>query len=117
MLGNLDNFSSHKKLATFIGIDPSLKQSGSSIMYQGKITKKGNSYLRRTIYQMAVCAIRYSNKFKAYFEKKISEGKKYKQAVIAVANKLLKTIFSMLKNKTKFDNSNLVLGVSKRVSN
>lgn len=113
MLTNINDFSSHKKLSAFIGIDPSLKQSRSSVFYQGKITKRGNSNLRRTIYQMAVCVVRSCDKFSAYFHKKIDEGKKYKQAIIAVANKLLKTIFSMLKNKTKFSNSNLVLGVSK----
>ena len=56
--------------------------------------------------------IRTCPKFHDYFTKKREEGKKFKQAVIAVANKLLKTIFAMLKNKTKFD-ENLALGVSK----
>ena len=62
---------------------------------------------------MAVCVMRSCDKLSAYFYKKIDESKKCKQAIIAIANKLLKTIFLMLKNKTKFSNSNLVLGVSK----
>jgi transposase len=111
-VSSVDKFKSVKQLCAFIGIDPSTKQSGSSINYKGKISKRGNANLRRTIWQMAIGTIRSCEKFNAYFTKKRKEGKKFKQAVIAVANKLLKTIFILLKNKTKFD-ENLAYGVSK----
>ena len=111
-VSSLKKFKSVKQLCAFIGIDPSVRQSGTSINYRGKISKRGNAYLRRTIWQMAIGAIRSCDKFKSYYSKKREEGKKYKQAVIAVANKLLKIIFILLKNKTKFD-ENLATGVSK----
>jgi transposase len=111
-ISSVDKFKSVKQLSAFIGIDPSIKQSGTSINFKGNISKRGNANLRRTIWQMATSVIRSCPKFKAYYDKKRSEGKKYKQAIIAVANKLLKTIFVLLKNKTKF-NENLALGVSK----
>jgi len=111
-VSSVDKFKSVKQLCAFIGIDPSIKQSGSSINYRGKISKRGNANLRRTIWQMAIGVIRSCEKFNAYFSKKRKEGKKFKQAVIAVANKLLKTIFVLLKNKTKFD-KNLAYNVSK----
>ena len=121
---SIKKFKSVKQLCAFIGIDPSVRQSGTSVNYRGKISKRGNANLRRTIWrpseattpheggQMAIGAIRSCEKFNAYFIKKREEGKKFKQAVIAVANKLLKTIFILLKNKTKFD-ENLAYGVSK----
>lgn len=111
-VSSIDKFNSVKQLCAFIGIDPSIRQSGTSINYRGKISKRGNANLRRTIWQMAIGTIRSCEKFNTYFSKKREEGKKFKQAVIAVANKLLKTIFVMLKNKTKFDD-NLAYGVSK----
>jgi transposase len=111
-VSSVNKFDSVKQLCAFIGIDPSLRQSGTSVNYRGKISKRGNANLRRTIWQMAIGTIRSCEKFNNYFSKKREEGKKFKQAVIAVANKLLKTIFVMLKNKTKFD-ENLALGVSK----
>ena len=111
-ISSVDKFNSVKQLCAFIGIDPSVRQSGTSVNYRGKISKRGNANLRRTIWQMAIGTIRSCEKFNTYFSKKREEGKKFKQAVIAVANKLLKTIFVMLKNKTKFD-ENLALGVSK----
>ena len=111
-VSTVDKFNSVKQLCTFIGIDPSVRQSGTSVNYRGKISKRGNVNLRRTIWQMAIGTIRSCKKFNNYFSKKREEGKKLKQAVIAVANKLLKTIFVMLKNKSKFDEK-LALGVSK----
>jgi len=111
-VSSVEKFKSVKQLCAFIGIDPSVKQSGTSINYRGKISKRGNANLRRTIWQMAIGVIRSCDKFNAYFSKKREEGKKFKQAVIAVANKLLRTIFVLLKNKTKFD-ENLASGVSK----
>lgn len=111
-VSSVDKFNSVKQLCAYIGIDPSVRQSGTSVNYRGKISKRGNANLRRTIWQMAIGVIRSCEKFNTYFSKKREEGKKFKQAVIAVANKLLKTIFVMLKNKSKFDEK-LALGVSK----
>ena len=111
-VSSIDKFHSVRQLCAFIGIDPSVKQSGTSINYRGKISKRGNASLRRTIWQMAIGTIRTCPKFHDYFTKKREEGKKFKQAVIAVANKLLRTIFILLKNKTKFD-ENLAYGISK----
>ena len=99
----IERFPSVKQLIAFIGFDPSLKQSGSSILYHGSISKRGNAILRRTLWQMANGVIRSCDKFRQYYDKKHSEGKTYKQAVVAVANKLLRTIFVLLKNGAKFD--------------
>jgi len=104
-IGDINKFKSHKQLRAFIGFDPSIKQSGSSINIKGKISKRGNSYLRRTMWQMAVSVIRYSDEFATYFHKKMNEGKKYKQAVIAVANKLIRTLYALLKNNVKYSSN------------
>jgi len=111
-ISSVDKFKSVKQLCAFIGIDPSIKQSGTSVSYRGKISKRGNANLRRTIWQMAIGTIRSCEVFNTYFTKKREEGKKFKQAVIATANKLLRTIFVLLKNKAKFDEK-LAFGVSK----
>lgn len=105
-IGDINNFKSHNQLRAYIGTDPAIKQSGSSINVNGHISKRGNAHLRRTIWQMAVASINYSSYYGCYFDKKMAEGKKYKQAVIAVANKLIRTLYALLKNKSKF-NENL----------
>lgn len=101
-VGDIDKFESPQQLIAFAGTDPSVKQSGTSIHGNGKITKRGNAHLRRTLWLMAVCVIRCNPYFKAYFQKKRNEGMKYKKAVIATANKLLRVLFALLKNRTPF---------------
>ena len=57
---------------------------------------------------MAISVIRYFHKFNSYFTKKKAKRQKI---VIANVNKLLQTIFALLKHKTKFDD-NLVYPIS-----
>ena len=102
-LGNINNFATHKQLTAFIGTDPTIYQSGTSVNVKGSISKRGNSHLRRAIWHMARAATVWNETLKAYYDKKRSEGKTFKQSVIAVANKLIRIIFSMLKNNTKFE--------------
>jgi len=101
-LGDINNFATHKQLIAFIGTDPAIYQSGTSVNVKGSISKRGNSHLRRSIWHMARSATVWNPILKEYYDKKRSEGKTFKQSVIAVANKLIRIIFSMLKNNTKF---------------
>jgi len=102
-LGSISNFATHKQLTAFVGTDPTIYQSGTSVNGKGSISKRGNSHLRRSIWHMARAATIWNETLKAYYDKKRREGKTFKQSVIAVANKLIRIIFSMLKNNTKFD--------------
>jgi transposase len=102
-LGDINNFATHKQLTAYIGTDPTIFQSGTSVNIRGSISKRGNSHLRRTIWHMARAATVWNTTLKAYYDKKRSEGKTFKQSVIAVANKLIRIIFSMLKNNTKYE--------------
>ena len=104
-LGDINNFKTYKQLTAFIGTDPSVFQSGSSVNARSSISKRGNAHLRRAIWHMARASTLWNEPLKAYYDKKRSEGKTFKQSVIAVANKLIRIIFSMLKNNTKFDSN------------
>ena len=101
-LGDINKFATHKQLTAFIGTDPTIYQSGTSVNVRGSISKRGNSHLRRAVWHMARAGTVWNPTLKAYYDKKRSEGKTFKQSVIAVANKLIRIIFSMLKNNTKF---------------
>ncbi len=101
-VGDISRFENSKKLRAYIGTDPEIKQSGISVDNRGKIVKKGNSHLRHILYNMGVGVIKYCDVFKNYFHKKRSEGMSYTKSVIAVANKLLGILYSMLMNETKF---------------
>jgi len=94
-LPRIDVFKNSKSLIAYVGIDPVIKQSGR---YKAgfSISKKGNRHLRRIVFLMAINVIRFEGKFRDYFLRLVERGKSYIVAIIAVANKLLRTIYSML---------------------
>ncbi|MBI4684056.1 MAG: IS110 family transposase [Nitrospirae bacterium] len=102
-VGDFRNFSSHKSLIAFAGIDPTIYQSGK---FQGKsrISKRGNRHLRRVIYLMTLGVIRCNAFFKSYFLKRKQDGLPFRKAVMATAHKLIRVIFAMLSHKTLFVN-------------
>lgn len=98
---DINNFQSSIKLIAFAGLDPKLKESGK---YQGKtpISKRGSKYLRSAIWQASMVAARVNPMFKKIYQDKRNKGKSHKYAVTAVANKMTKVIYSILKNNRSF---------------
>jgi transposase len=94
-------FKDGKSLVAFVGVDPVVRQSGQYIGKHG-ISKKGNRHLRRIIYLMAINVIRFEGRFKEFYLRLRARGKSYMEAVIAVANKLLRTIYAMLIHRTYY---------------
>ena len=100
--GSISRFESARQLVAYAGTDPGISQSGTSLIRK-HISKKGNSSLRRVVFLMALHVIKFNAVFKEYFYKKTRlENMNGKKAVVAVANKLLRCIFAMLKNKKLF---------------
>lgn len=100
---DIKRFENRNKLSAYAGIDPSIKQSGSSINSKGKISKKGSKSLRRTLYLMASGVMKFNDYFRAYYLKKRQEGMKHRKAMIALCNKLIRTLFALLSKKEMFN--------------
>ncbi|MEH7238883.1 IS110 family transposase [Bacillus sp. JJ1562] len=114
-IGEIDRFDHPKKLVAFAGTDPSIFESGRFKGTVNRITKRGSSRLRHALYMAVQCAIRdcrkqkttdeiipRNKKLREFYDKKREEGKPYKVAIIACANKLLHWIYALLKNKSTF---------------
>jgi len=104
MGGGIAPYQSHKKLIAMAGIDPAIYQSGK-VDRSGRISKRGNRHLRRVIWLMTVKVIQFTERFKQYHEKRRQDGLPYKKAVLATAHKLIRVLFTMLKNRTLFNAS------------
>jgi transposase len=100
-MGSVENFSSHKKLIAFAGMDPSVCQSGKYIG-KSKLSKRGNRHLRRAIYLMTAAVVSKNAFFKAYFLRRKKEGLIPQKALLATAHKLIRVIFAMLSHRTYF---------------
>jgi transposase len=100
-MGEVKNYSSHKKIIAYAGIDPSVHESGKFVG-MSKLSKRGNRHLRRAIYLMTASVVSQNAFFKAYFLKRKREGLAPQKALFATAHKLIRVIFAMLSQRTHF---------------
>jgi len=100
-VGEVKNYSSHKKIIAYAGMDPSVHESGKFVG-MSKLSKRGNRHLRRAIYLMTASVVSQNAFFKAYFLKRKREGLAPQKALFATAHKLIRVIFAMLSQRTHF---------------
>ena len=104
-LKDINRFNNIKELTAYCGLDPSIKQSGKSINGKGHISKTGNSYIRRILFNavqniIIVCSKNNpEDELLLYYRKKRNEGKHHYVAIIACTTKLLRRILAQCKNQ------------------
>ena len=96
-IGDINNFDKPSKLIAFAGTDPSENQSGNKLSSNDKTSKRGSPYLRHAIYTASLVAISNEPELRAYYDKKISEGKHHFVALAGISRKLLTIIYYILK--------------------
>lgn len=96
-LGNLKRFRNHKQVVAFAGIDPSVKESGSSVRGRSHLSKRGSKTIRYFLYQSAWGVMMHNEKYQKYYAAKRAEGKHYYTCLSAIARKLLCEIYFNLK--------------------
>lgn len=102
-IGDITRFKGPKQLIAFAGLDPKVLQSGKTLNRYGHITKRGSPTLRRALFIGASIAKRYDPVCKAVYEKKRAEGKRYKEANIVVARKLLRIVYAVWINSKPYE--------------
>lgn len=99
---DLSNFSNTKQLVAYAGLAPSERSSGSSLHRPARISKIGNSRLRKSLYFPAMVA-EVSNPVIAEFSNRLrSNGLRPMPRLIASMRKLLHIMFGVLKSRTPF---------------
>jgi transposase len=101
-VGDISRFQKPEQLVAYAGIDPRVHQSGTSINGKGYITKRGNKILRTRLFNAASVAVLYDNMFKTFFQKKKSEGKPYRVALVATMRKMTHVIHAVWTRGTPF---------------
>jgi transposase len=101
-LGDITRFKDAKAVIAYMGLDPRVKQSGTSLKRNTHLTKRGSPYLRRAMYLAAAAAQRHDQEMKATYDKKRAEGKRYREATIVVARRLVTRIYAVWKRGTVY---------------
>lgn len=102
-VGDMSWFRSHKKVAAMAGINPSPQQSGTSLNWGGHISKRGHARLRSKLFMAALSARESNPACKVLYDRLVANGKPKKVALIAVANKLVKQAFAILRSGVPYD--------------
>jgi len=99
---NFEKFENHKQLIAYVGFSPRLYQSGTSVKGKGHICKMGKSQIRKLLYLCSWSAKRCNQDCKKMYDRLKEKGKPERVIKIALANKLLKQAFSIIKNQTYY---------------
>jgi len=94
--GDIARFKSGQAFIGFLGLYPTLYQSGNSTKY-GKLAKRGARLARLALYQSAIACVRHNDELKKIYLDKKSGGRAPKECVIIVARKLAMIIYSIYK--------------------
>lgn len=96
---DMNSFGRAEKLASWVGICPGNNESAGK-RKSGK-TRKGNAWVRRLLCEFAQAAARSRCALKDKFAA-LSIRKGRKKSIVALAHKMLRTVFAMLKNNTPY---------------
>jgi len=89
-----------RKLACYCGVAPFEYSSGSSIRGRTKVHYMANKKLKCNLHMASLTAVKLDADLKAYYERKVGEGKSKLSVLNAVKNKLLARIIAVV-NKQK----------------
>lgn len=108
---DINRFESYKKYSAYCGLVPWVQTSNETVYY-GRITKRGPQELRTALVQCVVAMVRMQDKtgnfslMRQY--QRLKEEKSSGKAIIAIARRLSRIIYIMLKTMTPFDEAKLI---------
>lgn len=99
---NFTKFNNGRKFSCHCGLAPFEYRSGSSVRGRTRTSKISNKELKAVLFKSACTAIQHDDQLKAYYNRKISEGKHKLSVLNAVANKVVLRIFAVVKRNEPF---------------
>ncbi len=110
VLGETNGFElvrNTRQLVSYAGLDIKEKLSGISVKRRPRISKRGNSYLRKSMHCPALNAIRYNEQFKTIYTQLVTKHGVKMKAIVAIQRKLLALVYVLHKTGRPFDKDKL----------
>lgn len=102
-IGDVSRFEKPCQLLAYAGLDPSVYQSGKFTAARTRMSKRGSKTLRYALINAAWQLTLNNETFKAYYDLKISQGRRHYNALGHVAHKLVRIIHKMMTDNLTFD--------------
>lgn len=92
-------FSNRDQLVAYVGLDVKKRESGT---WRGRerISKRGNPFVRKTLFQIGWGLAMHHPDYHAYYQKRRAEGVHYYTIVLAIARKFLRYFYAVHCAKT-----------------
>jgi len=100
--GDITQFPGPGEYSAFCGLDPSVRDSGDSIRGISHISKRGSPLLRWALYMSAQTVVKKHRDFAKIYERHVNRKKGHRFALIAVAHKLARVIWRLVKDGRSF---------------
>jgi transposase len=100
-IGDIRRFTNPQKLVSYLGLNPSVRQSGEGPAYHGRITKQGRGQARGMLVEAAWAATRSSGPLRAFYQRIAARRGKH-IAAVATARKLAMIIWHMLTREADY---------------
>jgi len=100
---DISRFDSAKQLASFIGLAPRHRLSGTSVRGRASMSKIGNAKVRKSFFMPALVGMKYNPVLIEMRKRLLKAGKPKMLIVGAVMRKLIHIIYGVLKNNQPFN--------------
>lgn len=95
--------ANQRQIISLAGLDPIIKESGSSVRGRSRISKAGARIYRGFLFMATMSATRYNPQMKYFYERLKANGKHSTLAQIAVMRKLILIAHSLFKSGEMYD--------------
>jgi transposase len=100
---DIHRFATVKQFLSHFGWCPQTFHSGSYKLERPRMSHAGNRYVRRIIWMLSIVAMRSVPRYRAYFERRVKEGKSKMNILVAIGRKLLSVFYAILKRGIPYD--------------
>lgn len=91
-----------RKLACYCGVAPFEYSSGTSVRGKTKVHYMANKKLKSNLHMASLTAVKLDPDLKAYYERKVAEGKNKMSVLNAVKNKLLARVIAVVNRQQEY---------------
>lgn len=95
-------FDNSRKFSCYAGIAPFEKQSGSSLKTKARVSHLANKKIKTLLNMAAASAIVHDAELKAYYHRKLEQGKSKMSSINIIRNKIVHRIFAVVKRETPY---------------
>ena len=99
---NFKKFKTWRNFASYCGVAPFPYKSGTSVRGRTKVSHMANKQLKALLTMCAISAIQFNPEMKAYYQKRVLEGKNKMSTINIIRNKIIARVFAVVKRQTPY---------------